>query len=187
MEKITHSSCGDIEKCSLWNSCKKLLTLLRWDWRVFAKSLCILILFLNKLNQYAHLKDTCPSLVQQIIVFSWSREAKYRSQEPQYLIGICSVNMSRLKSAKVFNPIPRLYITCRLSTYESHITVIFFQYSQVGDWSLILWNYNYWKKPQTGSRNLTGQKTLPTIWGTYMKLVTKYRISTINSCWEKSD
>jgi hypothetical protein len=26
----------------------------------------------------------------------------------------------------------------------------------------------------TGSRNLTGQKTLPTIWGIYMKLVTKY-------------
>jgi hypothetical protein len=24
---------------------------------------------------------------------------------------------------------------------------------------------------QTGSRSLTGQKTLPTIWGTYMKLV----------------
>ena len=35
---------------------------------------------------------------------------------------------------------------------------------------------------QTGSRNLMGQKTLPTIWGTYMKLVTKYQISTINSC-----
>jgi hypothetical protein len=34
---------------------------------------------------------------------------------------------------------------------------------------------------QTGSRNLTGQKTLPTIWGTYMKLVTKYQISAINS------
>jgi hypothetical protein len=29
---------------------------------------------------------------------------------------------------------------------------------------------------QTGSRNLTGQKTFPTIWGTYMKLVTKYQI-----------
>jgi hypothetical protein len=29
---------------------------------------------------------------------------------------------------------------------------------------------------QTGSRNLTGQKTLPTIWHTYMKLVTKYQI-----------
>jgi hypothetical protein len=38
---------------------------------------------------------------------------------------------------------------------------------------------------QTGSRNLTGQKTLLTIWGTYMKLVTKYKISAINSCWEK--
>ena len=35
---------------------------------------------------------------------------------------------------------------------------------------------------QTGSRNLTGQKSLPTIWGTYMKLVTKYQISAINSC-----
>ena len=40
---------------------------------------------------------------------------------------------------------------------------------------------------QTGSRNLMGPKTLPTIWGTYMKLVTKYQISTINSCWEKCD
>jgi hypothetical protein len=38
---------------------------------------------------------------------------------------------------------------------------------------------------QTGSRNLTGPKTLPTIWGTYIKLVTKYQISAINSCWEK--
>ena len=28
---------------------------------------------------------------------------------------------------------------------------------------------------QTGSRNLTGQKRLPTIWGTYMKLVTNTR------------
>ena len=35
---------------------------------------------------------------------------------------------------------------------------------------------------QTGSKNLTGQKTLPTIWGTYMKLVTKCQISAINSC-----
>ena len=38
---------------------------------------------------------------------------------------------------------------------------------------------------QTGSRNLTGPKTLPTIWGTYMKLVTKYQIPVINSCLEK--
>jgi hypothetical protein len=34
---------------------------------------------------------------------------------------------------------------------------------------------------QTGSRNLTGPKTLPTIWYTYMTLVTKYQISAINS------
>jgi hypothetical protein len=40
---------------------------------------------------------------------------------------------------------------------------------------------------QTGSRNLTGPKTPPTIWHTYMKLVTKYQISAINSCWEKCD
>jgi hypothetical protein len=40
---------------------------------------------------------------------------------------------------------------------------------------------------QTGSRNLMGPKTLPTIWGTYMTLVTKYQISVINSCREKCD
>jgi hypothetical protein len=32
-----------------------------------------------------------------------------------------------------------------------------------------------------------GPKTLPTTWGTYMKLVTKYQISVINSCLEKCD
>ena len=40
---------------------------------------------------------------------------------------------------------------------------------------------------QTGSRNLTDPKTLPTIWHTYMNLVTKYQIPVINSCWEKCD
>ena len=35
---------------------------------------------------------------------------------------------------------------------------------------------------QSGSKNQTGQEMLPTIWGTYMKLVTKYQISAINSC-----
>jgi hypothetical protein len=33
---------------------------------------------------------------------------------------------------------------------------------------------------QTGSRNQMGLKTIPTIWGTYMKLV--HQISAINSC-----
>jgi hypothetical protein len=41
--------------------------------------------------------------------------------------------------------------------------------------------------PTSWSRNPMDSKTLPTIWGTYMKLVTKYQISAINSCWEKCD
>jgi hypothetical protein len=45
--------------------------------------------------------------------------------------------------------------------------------------------YKNQQSRQTGSRNLMGPKTLPTIWCTYMKLVTKYQISAINNCWEK--
>ena len=47
--------------------------------------------------------------------------------------------------------------------------------------------YKNQQNRQTGSRNLMGPKTLPTIWGTYTKLVTKYQIPVINSCWEKCD
>jgi hypothetical protein len=47
--------------------------------------------------------------------------------------------------------------------------------------------YTNRQSQQTGSRNLIGPQTLPTIWGTYMKIVTKYQISAINSCWEKGD
>jgi hypothetical protein len=50
--------------------------------------------------------------------------------------------------------------------------------------------FNVYKKQlsrQTGSRNLTDPTTLSTIWHTYMKLVTKYQISAIISCWEKCD
>jgi hypothetical protein len=47
--------------------------------------------------------------------------------------------------------------------------------------------YKNQQSRQTGSRNLMGPKTLPTIWGTYMKLVTKYQISAINSYWDKCD
>jgi hypothetical protein len=41
---------------------------------------------------------------------------------------------------------------------------------------------NFELSRQTGSRNLMVPKTLPTIWLTYVKLVTKYQISAINSC-----
>ena len=40
-------------------------------------------------------------------------------------------------------------------------------------------------KQEVQCRNLTGPKTLPIIWYTYMMLVTKYQISAINSYWEK--
>jgi hypothetical protein len=54
-------------------------------------------------------------------------------------------------------------------------------------WAYMFNVYKNQQSWQTGSRNLMGAKTLPTIWGTYMKLVTKYQISAINSCWEKFD
>ena len=47
--------------------------------------------------------------------------------------------------------------------------------------------YDYPALRQTWSRNMTGQKTFSTIWGTYIKLVTKYQISANNSCCEKCD
>jgi hypothetical protein len=47
--------------------------------------------------------------------------------------------------------------------------------------------YKNQRSRQTGSRNLTGPKTLPTLWYSYMMLVTKYQISAINSYWEKCD
>ena len=52
---------------------------------------------------------------------------------------------------------------------------------------MLIYVYKNQQNRQTGNRNLMGPKTLPTIWGTYMKLVTKYQISAINSCWEKCD
>jgi hypothetical protein len=57
-------------------------------------------------------------------------------------------------------------------------------------WEKCAYMFNVYKNQlsrQTGSRYLMGPKTLPTIWGTYMTLVTKYQIFVINSCWEKCD
>jgi hypothetical protein len=57
-------------------------------------------------------------------------------------------------------------------------------------WEKCAYMFNVYKNQlsrKTGSRNLTGPKTLPTIWYTYMMLVIKYQISAINSCWEKCD
>jgi hypothetical protein len=60
-------------------------------------------------------------------------------------------------------------------------------FSQMAEVWYLVTSFNVYKNQlsrQTGSRNLTGQKTLPTKWGTYMKLVSKYQIPT--SCLPKS-
>jgi ribosome biogenesis protein Tsr3 len=54
-------------------------------------------------------------------------------------------------------------------------------------WAYMFNVYKNQQSRQRGSRNMMGPKTIPTIWGTYMKLVTTYQISAINSCWEKCD
>ena len=54
-------------------------------------------------------------------------------------------------------------------------------------WAYMFNVYNNKQSRKTGSRNPKCPKTLPTIWGTYIKPVTKYKISAINSCWEKCD
>ena len=44
--------------------------------------------------------------------------------------------------------------------------------------------YKNQESRQIGSRNPMGSKTLPTIWGTYMTLVTQYQISVIKNCFD---
>jgi hypothetical protein len=77
----------------------------------------------------------------------------------------------------IFGPIRFLLPVCRLcwflytlniyAHFSSHFSK---QLLMTGIWYLV-----------------TGPKTLPTIWHTYMKLVTKYQIPVINSCLEKCD
>jgi hypothetical protein len=66
-----------------------------------------------------------------------------------------------------------------------------FFYATIDNRNLIFGHKLHIGMPYCGKRfwtcQILGQKTLPTIWGTYMKLVTKYQISAINSCWEKCD
>ena len=64
-----------------------------------------------------------------------------------------------------------------------------YQFSAINScWEKCAYIFNVYKNQlsrQTGIRNLTGPKMLPTIWYTYMTLVTKYQISAINNYWEK--
>jgi hypothetical protein len=72
-------------------------------------------------------------------------------------------------------------------TYMKLVTK--YQISAINNcWEKCAYIFNVYKNQlsrQTGSRNLMGSKTLPTIWYTYMTLVTKYQISANNSYWEK--
>ena len=81
-------------------------------------------------------------------------------------------------------PLPTIW-----GTYMKLVTK--YQISAINScWEKCAYMFNMHKDQlsrQIGSRNLMGPKTLPTIWYTYMMLVTKYQISVINSYWEKCD
>jgi hypothetical protein len=92
----------------------------------------------------------------------------------------------------VFGPIRFLLPVCRLCWFLYTLNIKY-QISAINScWEKCdekcAYMFNVYKNQlsrQTGSRNLTGAKTLPTIWYTFMTLVTKYKISAINSYWEK--
>jgi hypothetical protein len=104
----------------------------------------------------------------------------------------------------VFGPIRFLLSVCRLGWFFIHIEhicsffVAFFS-ATIDDRNVIFGHKLHIGTPyrgmciknqpsrQTESRNLMGPKTLPTIWDTDMKLVTKYQICVTNRCWEKCD
>jgi hypothetical protein len=64
---------------------------------------------------------------------------------------------------------------CKVSDFLSVVIIVYlYPRSLKGEGGILFYLCS-------GSRNLTGPKTLPTIWYTYMMLVTKYQISAINS------
>jgi hypothetical protein len=81
----------------------------------------------------------------------------------------------------------KIYFDISIVSNKSHIDKMTKHYMQNKMNCELMLTYDTPALRQTGSRNMTGPKTLPTIWGTYMKLVTKYQLSAINSCWEKCD
>jgi hypothetical protein len=80
-----------------------------------------------------------------------------------------------------------LYEACDQISYSCHQQLLRKMRRKMCIYKCMLNVYKNQQNRQKGSRNLMGPKTFPTIWGTYMKLVTKYQISAINSYWEKCD
>jgi hypothetical protein len=125
----------------------------------FLLPVCRLSWFLYTFNIYAHFSS---HFSQQLLMTGiWYLVTSF--------IYVCHIVGS------VFGPVRFLLPICRLSwfLYTFNISALNLYKNQLSR--------------QIGSRNLTGPKTLPTIWHTYMKLVTKYQIPVINSCWEKCD
>jgi hypothetical protein len=88
----------------------------------------------------------------------------------------------------VFGPIRFLLPVCRFCWFLYTFNIRLYMHSWEKCDEKCAYMFNVYKNQlsrQTGSRNLTGPKMLPTIWYTYMTLVTKYQISVINSYWEK--
>jgi hypothetical protein len=85
-------------------------------------------------------------------------------------------------------PLPTIWGTYMKLVTNYQISVINSCWEKCDEKCAYMFNvYKNQQSRQTGSRNLMCPKTLPMIWGTYIKLVTTYLISAINSCWEKCD
>jgi hypothetical protein len=93
------------------------------------------------------------------------------------------VTKYQISAINSFGPIRFLLPVCRLSwfLYTLNIYTHFSSHFSQQLYKCMLNVYKNQQNRQTGSRSLMGPKTLPTIWATYMKLVTKYQISAINS------
>ena len=102
----------------------------------------------------------------------------YCNSEEQFLISILFLNVFKRNSLITVSD-------CCLTPNEQFFSYIMARTNKMN--CELMLTYDTTSLQQTGSRTLMGPKTLPTIWGTYMKLVTKYQISAINICWEKFD
>ena len=108
---------------------------------------------------------------------------------------LCSmcIKINKVGKQEVGNPIgskmlPTIWGTYMKLVTKYQISVINSCWEKCDEKCAYMFNvYKNQLSRQTGRRNLTGPKTLPTIWYTYMMLVTKYQISAINSYWEKCD
>jgi hypothetical protein len=123
---------------------------------------------------------------------SW--EAFFDPSDSYFLFNMSNVYINKLSrqagSRNLTGPkmLPTIWHTYMKLVTKYQIPVISSCWDKCDDkWAYMFNVYTNQQSRQTGNRNPIGWKTLPTIWGTYMKLVAKYQISVINSCWEECD